>query len=157
MKWEEDEYATCLTVTSDGTSGPEWVRRLQKRFRKVDPDVRKVLRSGTLIPTVGVTYKIVVMKGTRWLNGYLTIEVVRHLITNKSLKEPNLEAACLVLEKFHSLGLFRMMIMHEPIETTSSFPTFLEAWRNGNRLNTSMTYNNMNDSLDRGYAFVFSL
>ncbi len=154
INWKENEHAICLSVTSDGTSGPDWVERLKKKFRKVDPEIRKVLRSGDFTSTNGTTYNITILKGNYWLNGYLTIQAVRNLIENKVLKEPNLEAACLVLEKFHGLKLPHMMVMHKPVETAYHLPTFFEAQRISFHVKVGMSYNNLNDSLDNQTEFV---
>ncbi len=61
--WTESDNVIRFSVTSDGTSGPEWIGRLEKKGYRISDYAKSILKSKDFKPTSGVTTEIVVLKG----------------------------------------------------------------------------------------------
>jgi hypothetical protein len=96
-----------FTVTSDGTTVDEWV----KRFR-VDKRARSVLFSGSFKCTLGVVKKVVVVGGfdnTDWLGMFAL---------RNGLKPLKLEDACLIRhfctnDILRKMGFHKIVVVHD--------------------------------------------
>ena len=128
-KWHEKNGEINLgSVTSDGTTGPDWIKRLKKNGFRVDNWAKMALVSPYFKPTNGVTTKITILKGESWLDGARTTENIRYAADHHWLVQliaPNAEVACLIREKFtdkeiKEMGFSMIVTMHEPIKDNSS-------------------------------------
>ena len=111
-----------FTVTSDGTTGLEWIDRLKAAGHKVNDYAEQLLRSSDFVPTNGMTTKSVVLLNKLWTtdSNRLTKNIRAEADKRKQVK-PNAEVACLVRKMFtneeiRSMGLLRLVIMHESIK-----------------------------------------
>jgi len=110
-----------LPVTSDGTSGEEWIKRLENNGCKL-PDITKdILRSESFKPTKGVDYQIAILSGQIFKDQDRVNSLIRRKAYNLGLSEPPLEVGCLFREKC-SPGIRELIssnwviVMHDPVK-----------------------------------------
>lgn len=109
---EKNGLVVYAQVTSDGTTGDEWIRRLKC---EVSDEAKVMLRSPGFEPTKGITTKIAIFKD---LSDQTLYRIYDKAIYYGFIK-PNAEIACLIREKFANqekmMKLSRLIVMHETI------------------------------------------
>jgi len=152
-----------FTVTTDGTTGPRWVERLAHGGARVDAGAKRALCSNEFRPTTGVTTEIVVLKGNLFKDEHRGIRYICGEAASGSLRRPNAEIACLIREAFSDqdladMGLFSIVVMHEPIYDPTRRPRLLGASRDdgGHLLCTMLEDPNEALPFGTGFAFVVS-
>ena len=162
-KWTEKEGVIRFSVTSDGTTGEEWITRLESKSFHVSDYAKSVLSSKSFKPTSGITYEIAILKGEIFSGNERITKNIRKEAQNRKLSTPNAEVACLIREKFsdkelEAMGLYWIVVMHEPIKDSCGGPLLLFANRNdnGSWLNTNYGYPDSKWSRSGGFAFVVS-
>lgn len=160
--WREEDGVIYFSVTSDGTTGEDWIKRLEDNCFRVGDYAEQVLRSPDFKPTSGVTTEIAVLKGTLFEDQDRNTPMIYAEADKRKLSMPNAEVACLIREKFtdediQSMGLWHIAAMHEPIDDYGGDPYFLGARREGRLL---YTYFHQGPALrwrrDHGFAFAVS-
>jgi len=121
-KWREKKGIIYLTVTSDGTTGKEWIRRLEDKGFHLDYYVESALRFPDFIPTNGVTTEVAVLKDSLFSDKKRDIKEIHTEAKRRNLVTPNAEIACLIREKFSgkeidAMGLLWIITMHEPLKS----------------------------------------
>jgi hypothetical protein len=116
-KWREEQGVVYFSVTSDGTSGEDWITRLQDQGFVVKGEAKRLLRSSAFQPTNGITTRVAVLKGE--LFGPTNAHSVLHEGRKRNLFRLNAETACLIREKFtddelKKMGLQKIICMHDP-------------------------------------------
>ena len=134
--WHEKDGVIYFNVTSDGTTGSEWIERLKKQGYNVGNYAKGILLSPDFKPTSGVTYEIAVLKGSLFPDDTRITKNIRSKADEMDLSKPNAEAACLIREKFsdeeiEAMGLQCIIVMHEPIKDSDGDPSLLSANRHG--------------------------
>ena len=124
LPWQEkDEIIYLPPLTSDGTTGPEWIKRLRDKKRWLDGNERRAFfLSEDFKPTSGVTYNIAIMKGQLFSDLQRNTKNIYDEAEKNSFSQLNPEAACLISdflndEEFQILnrmGIFSIEIMHKP-------------------------------------------
>ncbi len=123
--WRMKDRIIYFSVTSDGTTGEEWIARLEaKRGRELDDDAKAVLNHKDFQPSSGVTTEIAVFPGTFFSNFERTTKGISFKTRHESMFTPNHEVACLIYEKFtirdiEAMGLWDIVVMHEPVKIMS--------------------------------------
>lgn len=152
-----------FTVTSDGTTGDEWIARLQAAGHKVGAYAKQILWSPDFVSTKGVSTKIVVMPGKLWTDDNRLTRNIRAEASKRKLVAPNAEVACLIRMMFSnadiiSMGLRWLIAMHEPIKDSGGDPRLLgtgdvggDSWLNANWDNPDRQW-----SVRIGFAFAVS-
>ncbi|MFA6300840.1 MAG: hypothetical protein WC609_00650 [Candidatus Paceibacterota bacterium] len=150
-----------LSVTSDGTTGPEWTKRLEKKGYRLGDYAKQILCSKDFKPTKDVTTKIAILKGTLFSDEDRITEKIRTEAAKRNLTKPNAEVACLIRENFsdeelEAMGLIWVVIMHEPIKDSDGDPRLLDAGRDveGGWLDANYDYPVSRWARDDGFAFV---
>jgi hypothetical protein len=139
--WREKDGVIYFSVTSDGTTGEDWIERLEGNGFRVSY-AKQVLRSPDFKPTKGVTTEVAVLKGALFVDAGRTTQNIRAqaragiFTPGRSLFKPNAELACLIREKFtdkeiEQMGLWCIVAMHEPINDSGGGPLLLLASRDG--------------------------
>lgn len=103
--WEEKKCKAFFSVTSDGTDGPQWFKRLQSKGIEVEERIKERLFSSDFQPTSGVTTNLVVIKSE------FTREKCKSIpkeVEAKRLIIPSLESLCLAREKFSTQQITEM-------------------------------------------------
>ncbi|KKT13634.1 MAG: hypothetical protein UV95_C0001G0171 [Candidatus Falkowbacteria bacterium GW2011_GWF2_43_32] len=162
-KWTEKDSVIRFSVTSDGTTGEEWISRLESKSFRVGDYAKSVLRSKNFKPTSGITYKIAVLKGDLFSDNERVTKNIRKDAKNRKLTTPNAEVACLIRERFsdkelEAMDLYWIVVMHEPIKDSDGDSTLLYANRDFNSSSLSSFCDNPDGKWNRrhGVAFVVS-
>ena len=161
--WREEDGVIYFSVTSDGTTGEDWIKRLEGNGFRVGDYAKQVLRSPDFKPTNGVTTEVAVLKGMLFEDNDRITKKIRAEADKRKLSKPNAELACLIREKFtdkeiEAMGLWYIVAMHEPINDSGGGPSLLSASRDdGGRWLGA--YNDRPDygwDRDDGFAFAVS-
>ena len=132
--WREEDGVIYFSVTSDGTTGEDWIKRLEGNGFRVGDYAKQVLRSSDFKPTNGVTTAVAVLKGMLFEDNDRITKKIRAEADKRKLSKPNAELACLIREKFtdeeiEAMGLWYIVAMHEPINDSGGDPRLLNAYR----------------------------
>lgn len=162
-RWREYDGVIYLTATSDGTTGEAWITRLQKKGFRVPRYVKSLLRSPDFKPTIGVIYEIALLKGMLFESDNRVTKKIRDEAEQRQLIKPNAEVACLIRESFsdeeiEQMGLWWIVVMHEPIKSSDKEVGLLVVNRvdgEGRRLD-AFCLNPEGWHRRNGFAFVLS-
>ena len=162
-RWTEKDGVILFTVTSDGTTGEEWITRLEGKSLCISHYAESVLRSKDFKSTSGITYEIAVLKGEIFSDNERITKNIRKEAKNRKLLTPNAEVACLIRKNFSNkelkaMGLYWIVVMHEPIKDSDGDPMLLHAFRNDDGSWLSTVYGSPDGKWLRsnGFAFVVS-
>ncbi len=162
-KWTEENGVIRFSVISDGTTGEQWIARLERKGPRVSDYAKSILCSKSFKPTSGVTTEIAVLKGGIFSDNDRITKNIRKEAKKRKLSTPNAEVACLIREKFsdkelEAMGLYWIVAMHEPIEDSGGDPILLGASRDGDGSWLNADYGNPVIKWNRsdGFAFVIS-
>lgn len=158
--WREEDGVIYFSVTSDGTTGPQWKDRLEKKGLRVSEYAQSVLYSKDFKPTSGVTTEIGVLKGELFTDSQRTTRNIRLKAVNSKMILPEAEVACLIWEKFsdkdlEAMGLWWIVVMHDPIKDSVGDSRLLYAVRGGGGRWLSAGWGDPGDGWDRGGGFAF--
>lgn len=110
--WREKDGVIYFSVTSDGTTGEDWIKRFKSKGFFVDRRVESILRSPDFVPTSGVTTEVAVLKGDLFSdNDRITKNILAEADKRKFLR-PSAELACLTREKFTDEEFKQMNLRH---------------------------------------------
>jgi hypothetical protein len=161
--WREQDGTIYLSVTSDGTTGSEWIARLEKKGFRVGDYAKSVLCSKDFKSTNGVTTEIAILKGMLFEDSHRITKKIRAEAESRKLTKPNAEVACLIRENFsdeeiEAMGLWWIVAMHEPINDSDGDPILLNVFRNDDSSSLSTLYvkSDFKWRRDGGFAFVVS-
>jgi len=162
-RFRDRDGVIYFTVTSDGTTGEEWIARLEKNNFQVGNYAKSLLRSADFKPTGGVTTEIAVLKGMLFNDSDRITKKIRAAADSRQLTKPNAEVACLIREMFpdkelEAMGLVYIVTMHEPIKNSGGGLGLLGVDRGGDGRWLYTYYDNPSYRWDQtvGFAFVVS-
>lgn len=160
--WREKDGVIYFSVTSDGTTGEDWITRLESKGFRVGNYAKQVLRSPDFKPTNGVTTEVAVLKGMLFEDNDRITKKIRAEAERRKLTKPNAELACLIREKFtdkeiEAMGLIWIVAMHEPIKDSGGDSSLLDAGRivDGRWLGTC--FDSPDNEWYRGSGFAFAV
>lgn len=159
-QWREENGVIYFSVTSDGTTGPQWKEHLANKGVPLSKWAKDVLNSPDFIPTNGVKYEIAVFKGVLFEDDDRTTKKIRAEADRRDLTKPNAEVACLILEMFTKeeievMGLWWLVVMHDPINDSDGDPRILSVSRLGDGCSLGAGGGGPVCEWDRGDGFVF--
>jgi len=133
-RWREQDGIIYFSVTSDGTTGEDWIKRLERKSSQISHYAQQVLRSPDFQPTNGVTTEIAVLNGLLFNDNDRITKKIRAEANRRQLIKPNAEVACLIREMFtdkkiEAMGLWAIVVMHEPSKDYFGVPHLLHADR----------------------------
>src|SRR3989344_5323032 len=116
-------------VTTDGRTGEQFIATLEKASYNVGGYAKQLLRSDKFVPTNGKTYKLVVIKGDEFEDDRITSKI-RDEAKKRGYLTPPVEVAPLLREltpdgDLEQMGLYWLIIMHEPITDSDGHPDVL--------------------------------
>ena len=160
--WREQDGVIYLSVTSDGTTGPEWITRLESKGFRIGDYAKSILRSLDFKPTSGVTTEIAILKGILFEDNDRITKKIRAEADKRKLSEPNAEVACLIRENFsdddiEAMGLIWIVTMHEPIKDSDGDPRLLFALRIDDGRWLGAYDDDPGYRWSRGYGFAFAV
>lgn len=135
-RWYEENGVIYFEVTSDDTTGPQWIERLEKKGFQLTKWAKEVLLSPDFKPTNGVIYRIAVLKGTMFAEGDRTTRKIRAEADKRKFTKPEAELGCLIRDLFtdeeiEAMGLVWIVAFHEPIKVSDGGLRLLGANRYG--------------------------
>lgn len=163
--WREKNDIVYISVTSNGTTGEEWISRLEFKGVRIEDQVKDVLRSEDFKSTSGVTSEIAILKGMIWCDKDQITQNIRTYGKEHQFLTPNLEVACLIMENLcyediRAMKLRWIKTMHEPIKRNSDDkPFLLDIVYKDNEFRLSMGYDHpefLRWFHSTGFAFVVS-
>lgn len=161
--WREEDGIIYLSVTSDGTTGEAWIKRLEDKGFRLSNYAKSVLRSPDFKPTSEVTTEIVILKGMLFADNDRITKNIRVEADKRKLEKPNAEVACLIREMFtdkeiEAMGLTWIVVMHEPIKDSGGVPRLLDVDRlgDGRWLNAYSAHPDSRWNHVFGFAFAVS-
>jgi hypothetical protein len=115
------DYFRFTLPPTDGTTGAEWIVRLEKQGFNLTDSVKDVLLSSDFNPTNGVTTIVAVLKKGLFKDYNRTTKNIRSVASSLKLKTPNAEITCLTREQFTDkeievMDLDWIVVMHEIIK-----------------------------------------
>ena len=158
-KWTLRDNIIRFFVTSDGTTGKEWIKRLEDKGINIGHWAEDVLRSKDFKPTK-TKYEIAVIKGSLFTQEYPTTEEIRDKAKELKFKISNAEVACLIRElltdkDIEEMGLWWITTFHKPIKDSVGDPELLNAYRNGDGSWLGTSFGQPDNGWDRGHGFAF--
>jgi len=158
----QEDGVIYFSVTSDGTTGEDWIKGLDGNGFHVGDYAKQVLRSPDFKPTNGVTTEIAVLKGMLFEENDRSTKKIRAEADKRKLEKPNAELACLIREKFtdkdiEAMGLWYIVAMHEPINDSDGDPYLLCASRSGDGRWLSACSDKPDDGWGRAVGFAFAV
>ncbi len=161
--WREEDGVIYFSVTSDGTTGEDWLRRLKDNGFRVGSGALRVLRSPDFKPTNGVTTKVAVLNGNTLVeDDFRFICRIRAEANKRKLIVPNAEVACLIRLKFRdkeieAMGLRHIVVVHERINDSEGVPALLCAHRAGAGCWLDASYDGPDGAWCRDIGFAFAV
>lgn len=160
--WREENGVIYFKVTSDGTTGEQWIARLANKGYRVGDYAKSLLRSPKFKPTSGVTTEIAVLKGSIFTDEKRITKNIRAEAAKRKLSTPSAEVACLIREMFtdeeiKAMGLSWIVTMHNPIKDSDGDSTLLGTGRNGGDGWLSTYCGSSGGRWDVGYGFAFAV
>ncbi len=161
-RWRVRDGVIYFTVTSDGTTGQEWIKRLEGKGFQISKWAKDLLTSSGFKPTTGITTEIAVLPGKIFNDGGGRItKKIRTEAKERNLTEPNAEVSCLIREEFsdeviEAIGFWWIVVFHEPIDSVGD-PYLLAVSRHGDGRWLSAGCGNPGDSWDSGGGFAFAV
>lgn len=128
--WVERRSVIYFPVTSDGTTGEEWIKRLERKGHRVVDQAKFILRSAEFKPTNGVTTEIAIFKGVYFEDNGRITNLIRDEMYFSGFKSPKVEIGCLIREKLtnrelNAMGISWLMVMHTPVNGSDGDPYLL--------------------------------
>lgn len=158
-----DAGVIYFDVTSDGTSGPDWIPRHESNGFQLGDYAKNMLRSPDFKTTNGVTTKVAVICGSFFSDKDRITKTIRREAGKRELTKPNAEVACLIREKFsdkaiREMGLTWIVTMHKPINNSAGGPGLFCVHRsdNGYRFDALTDIDDDRWSRRNGFAFAVS-
>lgn len=158
--WREEDGVIYFSVTSDGTTGPQWIDRFEDKGFRLNDYAKSVFRSPDFKPTSGVTTEVAILKGLLFEDNDRITKKIRAAADQRQLSKPNAELACLIREKFtdkeiEAMGLWYIVAMHEPINDSGGGPDLLGASRSDVGRWLRAYYDGPDSGWGRGSGFAF--
>lgn len=148
-------------VTSNGLSGESWVMRLEKARYRVGDYAKQLLRSKKFVPTTGVTYRLAVIRGEEFEDENRITSKIREEAARRGYITPSAEHAPLLRElvsdeEIEAMGLYYLVVMHEPIKGADGYPYLLSFDRHdvGRWLSTFWDNPDHGWRRESGFAFL---
>lgn len=161
--WREEIGVIYFSVTSDGTTGEQWIARLESKGYRISDYAKSLLCSADFKPTNGVTTEVAVLKGMIFKDTARVTKQIRAEADSLKLIKPNAEIACLIREMFtdeeiKAMGLNWIIAMHEPVENLGGDLNLLGAdcGNDGGWLHASCDESDEQWASGCGFAFVVS-
>lgn len=147
-------------VTTDGRTGEQFIAALTAANYNLGDYGKQLLRSDKFIPTNGKTYKLVVIKGDEFEDNDRITSKIRAQAAQRGYLVPSVEVAPLLRElvsdeELEQMGLYALIVMHEPITDSDGSPDVLGVDRNGGGRWLSACHGSAGSRWYREDGFVF--
>ena len=160
--WREEDGVIYFEVTSNGMTGPAWIDWFERNGIRFTKWAKDVLLSQNFKPTSGVTYKVAVLKGTLFANSNRITKEIRVEAECRKLEKLPAEVACLIRKAFsdealEAMGLYWIVVFHDPIKDSDGDPCLLSAYRGHEGHWLRASYDGPDDCWSSAYGFAFAV
>ena len=160
--WREKDGVIYFSVTSYGTTGEEWARRLEGMGFYFVASIESILRSPDFKSTSGMTTEVAVLKGVLFGDNDRTTRVICAEAARRKLITPNAEIACLIRLKFtdaeiEAMGFRWIVAMHKPIRDFAYDPSLLGVGPHADGLWLLEYDHRPDDRWPSAYGFAFAV
>jgi len=157
----KDGIITFTLPATDGTTGKNWIPRLESKGYRLCDYAKQVLLSKDFKPTTGKVNSVTVLKGDLFSDENRVTEKIREEAKKRNLTNLNAETVCLIRENFSdeelkATGLMWLVVMHEPIKDSDGALNLLSVGRDGDGRWTSTYYGDPDGRWDRDVGFAFA-
>lgn len=157
---EQNGVIYFTLAATDGTTGPQWIDRLEKKGFRLSKWAKDVLNSKDFKPTKGIVNEIAVLKGMLFGDNNRITKKIRAEAEKRKLITPNAEVACMIREMFtdkeiEEMGLIWIIVMHEPINDSDGDPRLLYVNRDGGGQWVGTTCDNPDCRWGHEFGFAF--
>jgi len=130
------EAPTGFEVVSDGRTGEQFIASLESASYKASDYAKDVMRKPPFVSTTGQKYKLVVIKGEEFEDDDRITSKIRAEADRRDYRVPPAEVAPLLRElvsdeEIERMGLYWLIVMHEPITDSDGRPRVLGIHRYG--------------------------
>ncbi len=160
-RWREENGIIYFSVTTNGMTGEEWIKRLEGKKYDIGQYAKSVLLSKDFQPMApGVTIEVAVLKGELFANNDRTPANIRADAERRKFGKPNAEIACLIRDQFTNkeiveMGLYEIVAMHDPIKDSGGVLRLLGAYRPGRGCDLLAFGGDPGNGWFRGSGFAF--
>ena len=161
--WREQDGVIYFSVTSNSTTGKQWIKRLESKGFRLSYHAKRLLRSPDFKPTDGITTEVAVLKGMLFKDNDRITKKIRVEADRRGLTKPNAEVACLIRERLSdeelkAMGFWWIIAMHEPINVAGGDPRLLSVGWHGHSkwLLADYGVSGLMWGRENGFAFVAS-
>lgn len=114
--WLDMDHSIVTSVLTDGTSGNDWIKRLENRNVILTESAKTIIKQKTFKPTKDIRFTLEILKGGQFENGF-KLSDIKKFAKNQLLLVPSIEIALLMREQIlyndmKEMGLDRIIIMH---------------------------------------------
>lgn len=107
-------------IKTKGISGENWIKRLEKKKYNVSDYAKQLLRGAKFVATNGVTYTLAMIMGDEFEYNDRTNQNIRAEAYKRGYLDPSVELGPYLREMFSDedlkkMGLYALVLMHEPI------------------------------------------
>lgn len=161
-KWWDENGVIYFKVTSDGTTGAEWIEYFNEKGIKLSDCAKELLLSKDFQVTDNKEYNIAVLRSD-CINSHNDVKKINSEASKRNLLAVNPEVACLIREMFSDYEMKKMNIdsiisFHKPFKMLSYRPSLLSLYINGEIELTGIRYNRLNINTDVfSYGFAFEV
>jgi hypothetical protein len=161
-RWTEENGVITFTLpATDGTTGEQWIARTEKKGNRVGDYAKQLLLSKDFKPTTGKVYTVKVLKGELFSDSERVTKTIRAKAKEMKLGDLPAEAACLIRENFtdeelEAMGLWWIVVMHEPIKDSGGDLDLLDVRRNGGGRWLDACFGRPSNEWRRADGFAFS-
>jgi len=129
-KWRRKDGIIYLSLESDGTTGSQWIPRLESMGFGISSYAKEVLSSADFKPTRGRKFEVAILPGELFGTFDRLTNNIRSKAKGLRFVAQNAETACLLREKFSNeeiakMGISRIVSMHKPIKDLSGVENLL--------------------------------
>ncbi|MBX4189227.1 hypothetical protein KW785_01365 [Candidatus Parcubacteria bacterium] len=151
---------TSFLVTSNGLTGEQWIARLEAAKYNVGDYAKQMYRSHKFVATNGVTYKLGVIMGHEFEDNDRTNQNIWAEGERRGWLKPSMEHSGLLRElvsdeEIERMGLWALILMHEPVSGSYGNPSILGVYRNDRGRWVDASYGRPGGRWDRERGFVF--
>ncbi len=160
--WREQDGVIYFSVTSNGMTGPQWIKYFEKKGIQLSKWAKDVLNSPDFMPTNGVTTEVAVLKGMLFEDNDRITRKIHVEAARRKFAKPEAELGCLIRDMFtdeeiEAMGLVWIVAFHEPIKDSDGNPSLLGAYRDDIGHWLVAYYDSPDYRRDRDGGFAFAV
>ena len=148
------------SITSDGRTGKQFTKSLEKAGYRVGDYAKDVMSKLAFVSTTRIVYKPVVILGQQFEDDERITSNIRKFAEERKYITPPAELAPLLREsvsdeEIERMGLWALIVMHEPISDSRGSPNLLGVRRYGSGRWLEASWVSPGNVWPRRHGFVF--